>query len=83
MGNITLAVDDRTVERARTVARQQGTSLNALIRDYIERLAGQRSGTEVAEALGRLWTEGGGRSGGRRFERADGYEDRIGRTRLR
>lgn len=76
--NLTLSVDERALERAREVARQQGTSLNGLIRAYIERLAGQPSGTERAQALRRLWGEGAGRSGGYRFRRDDAYEDRLG-----
>jgi hypothetical protein len=81
--NITLAVDEKTVERARQVARQQGTSLNALIREYIERLAGQRSGLEIYQQLERLWAKGSGRSGGYKFRREDAYGERLGRSRLR
>jgi hypothetical protein len=76
--NITLSVDEQTVNRAREVARQQGTSLNALIRDYLERLAGVRGGSEILSELRQLWADGGGHSGGERFRRDDAYEDRIG-----
>ncbi len=65
--NITISVDEQTVNRAREVARQQGTSLNALIRDYLERLARVRSDDEILAELQQLWAEGGGRSGGDRF----------------
>ena len=44
--NLTLALNDATVERAREVARQQGTSLNQLVREYIEMLAGQLTGDD-------------------------------------
>jgi hypothetical protein len=81
--NITLAVDEKTVERAREVARQQGTSLNALIRDYIETLAGQRSGTAILAQLQDLWAIGSGHSGGQKITRDQAYEDRLGRPRLR
>lgn len=81
--NITLAVDEHTVERAREVARQQGTSLNALIRAYIEHLAGQRGGAEIFRQLERLWSEGAGHSGGRKLGRDDAYEERLGRPRVR
>lgn len=83
MANITLAVDEQIVERAREVARQQGTSLNALIREYIERLAGERSGAALYAQLELLWSEGSGRSGGRTFRRDDTYEERLGRSRVR
>lgn len=75
--NLTLSVDDRLVERAREVARQQGTSLNALIRQYIETLAGRRSGEELVRELDRLWSEGSGRSGGERIRREDAYAGRL------
>jgi hypothetical protein len=76
--NITLSVDEQTVARAREVARQQGTSLNALIREYIERIAGQRSGVAIYRQLEELWSEGGGHSGGRTPRREDAYEGRVG-----
>ncbi len=40
MANITLSVDDKTIERARDAAKAMGTSLNRLVRDHIERLSG-------------------------------------------
>lgn len=75
--NLTLSMDDELVERAEEVARQQGTSLNALIRQYIETLAGRRSGAEFARELEWLWAEGGGRSGGEPIRRDDAYAERI------
>ena len=81
--NVTLALDEAVVERAREVARQQGTSLNALIREYVEHLAGQRDAAELAREFKRLWDEGSGRSDGRRFRREELYEVRLGRSRLR
>jgi hypothetical protein len=81
--NITLAVDETLVARAREVARRQGTSLNALVRDYIEQLAGERSGPAIFRTLEQLWAEGSGRSGGRRLRREDAYEGRVGRARVR
>ena len=73
--NITLAVDESTVERAREVARQQGTSLNALIRELIERLAGVRSGSATLAELEQLWSEGSGHSGGAKIPREDAYQE--------
>jgi hypothetical protein len=76
--NITLAVDESTVERAREVARQQGTSLNALIRELIERLAGVGSGSATLVELEQLWSEGSGHSGGAKIRREEAYEERLG-----
>lgn len=81
--NITLSVEERTVERAREVARRQGTSLNALIRKYIEQLAGWRREDAILGQLEDLWTDGGGRSGGSQFRRDDAYKERLGRPRVR
>lgn len=71
--NITLSVDREAVERACEVARRQGTTLEALLRDYIGSLAGRRSPEELAEALRALWAEGAGDSGGRSIRREDAY----------
>ena len=75
--NITLSVDQDVVARARSVAEQQGTSLNALIRSYLETLAGRRALQQLASALEAIWQEEPGRSGGRRLRREDAYEDRL------
>lgn len=81
--NLTLSVDDQTLERAREVARQQGTSVNALIREYLERLAGTRSGAEILAEFERQWTQKLGHSGRHRIRREELYEDRLGRARVR
>lgn len=75
--NLTLSVEDEVVERAREVARQQGTSLNALVRQYLENLAGRRTGEQLARELEGLWAERSGSSGGGRFNRDEVYAGRI------
>jgi hypothetical protein len=75
--NLTLSVDEKAVERAREVARQQGTSLNALIRQYIENLGGKWSGEQILRELQRLWAESAGNSGGEPIRRSDAYEGRL------
>jgi EAL domain-containing protein (putative c-di-GMP-specific phosphodiesterase class I) len=75
--NITLSVDDEIVERARQVARRQGVSLNALVREFIEGVAGKRSGEALAKELQRQWKQGSGRSKGRKFTRDDLYAGRV------
>ena len=76
--NITLSLDEQVVERAREVARHQGTSLNALIREYVELLAGQLTGEEVLAEFEQLWQQAGD-SRGSRFNRDDIYEERMSR----
>ena len=84
--NLTLAVDDNLVEKARQVASRQGTSLQALVRQYIETLAGSREGAVLAERLEESWREADKllRSNPPRnykFDRDELYEDRVGRSR--
>jgi hypothetical protein len=78
--NITLSLDEAMIERAREVARQQGTSLNQLIREYVESLAGQLSGDEVLAEFDAMWKEPGN-SGGKRFRRDELYDERLARYR--
>jgi hypothetical protein len=67
--NITLSVDEKTAERARKVAQAMGTSLNQLVRDYMEQLAGQDDAAGTVAELRRLSMQSGGDSRGWRFDR--------------
>lgn len=58
MANLTLAINDEVLRRARIRALQQGTSVNALLRDYLERYSGfreerQRAKESFFEIMGR------------------------------
>lgn len=75
--NITLSVDEKTLEQAREVARQQGTSVNALIRGYLESLAGTRRGEVLAREILQLLEEHPGHSGGQQIRREDAYDGRL------
>lgn len=75
--NITLSVEDELLKQAREVARKQGTSLNDMIRSYLQTVVGARSGNALVEELDRLWDEHPGHSGGAPFDRADAYEGRT------
>lgn len=47
--NITLSVDERIAEAARSAAQAMGKSLNQAVRDYLEQLAGgQQIEAEIA-----------------------------------
>ena len=81
--NLTLSVDDKLVEKARQIASRQGTSLQALIRQYIETLAGSHEGDVLVELLEEHWREADKHlqrhpASRYRFNREDLYEDRIG-----
>lgn len=41
MANLTLTIDDDVLKRARFRALEQGTSVNAMVREYLEHLAGE------------------------------------------
>jgi hypothetical protein len=76
--NLTISVDEELLARARTLAAKQGTSVNALLRGFLETLVGKQPGELVADELLMLMGTQGGRSGGRKIGRDELYEDRIG-----
>ena len=43
MKNVTIALDEATLRDARRIAAERSTSLNALIRDFLERLTQRES----------------------------------------
>lgn len=67
--NITLSIDDRVVEDARKLAQARGTSVNQLVREYLEGLVRPRDAESYRVELRRLTAEGQGRSKGWRFDR--------------
>lgn len=74
--NLTVSVDDEVVRRAREVARQHGTSLNAMVRAYLESLAGRQRGAALVKRLEAQWKRSPGRSDAP-FTRDDAYADRT------
>jgi hypothetical protein len=72
--NVTLSVDDEVVARARDLASRRGTSLNQMIRDYLEELASDLSPDEILTELNTLWNAHAGDSGGQRWTREELHE---------
>ena len=70
--NVTLSVDDQTLARARKKAHSLGKSLNQLIRDYLEKLAGGDDPEKSIAEFKRL--SGTGNSRGWRFNRDEIHE---------
>jgi len=70
--NVTLSIDEQTVERARKRAEALGKSLNQLIRDYLQKLAGGDDAERSIEEFERL--SGTGNSHGHRFNRDETHE---------
>ena len=60
--NVTLSIDEQVVARARQIASVRGTSLNQLIRDYLEDLTRPGDVTAVIEELDTLWSGSTSRS---------------------
>ncbi len=73
--NITLAVDEQVVERARKAARAMGKSLNQAVRDYLEQLAGADQNALQIERFVESARNSPGRLDGWRFNR-DELHDR-------
>jgi len=48
MRNLTIALDEATLRDARRIAAERSTSLNALIRDFLERLTLRESQSRTA-----------------------------------
>lgn len=70
--NVTLSVDEKVVARARKKAEALGKSLNQLVRDYLERLAGVGDPERSIAELRRL--SGRGDARGWRFDRDEIHE---------
>ncbi len=78
--NITLSAEEQVVEEARSWAAAHGTSLNALVRDYLARFGSDPGREAAAGQFAKNAMDGAGRSetgtkftrggtyGGRRFE---------------
>jgi hypothetical protein len=74
--NITLSVDDEVVRLARLRADQMGTSVNQLVRDYLEKLAGKDDAAKIAAEFVRLSALTQGNSKGWKFNREEVHERR-------
>lgn len=72
--NLTLAVDERVVQRARKAARAMGKSLNQLIREYLDHVTATADPEAEIEELRTLSKQGRGRSRGWRFNRDEIHE---------
>lgn len=77
MGNLTIAIDDDVLRRARVRAAENGTSVNAVLRRELEHYAGGTPNLiERFVELENLVPDQGSRKG-RDWKREDLYRDRI------
>jgi len=81
MTNLTITVDDEILRQARIRAIEEGSSVNAVLRDYLARYVADRDRSERDRALLRGIVaharEHQGRSGGQRVRREELYEERV------
>lgn len=81
MASLTLTIDEELLRQARIRALEQGTSVNALVREWLENYADrdrQRRATERFLQIAERSHASSG-SGGRSWSREDLYEERMSR----
>lgn len=77
MANLTITIDDETLHRARLRALEQHTSVNALLRDYLDAFAAAGATWDQAtDAILRLSSEARSGRGDRRWTRDELHERR-------
>ncbi|HEY7387754.1 MAG TPA: DUF6364 family protein [Bryobacteraceae bacterium] len=72
--NVTLSINDDVIREARRRAEAMGTSVNQLVRDYLEQFVGKRDPAALAAELERLWKQDTGDSHGWKFNRDEIHE---------
>jgi hypothetical protein len=79
VANLTITIEDRLLRQARMRALEDGTSVNALLRSYLERYAGADDAAQALASFGRLarGSRASSGPGGRSWTREDAH-DRTG-----
>ena len=78
MTNVTLAIDDDLLKRARIKALEQGTSVNAVVRSFLETYAGAPDQQDALESFLELAERSEtGTSTKERRHRSDLYDERT------
>ena len=74
--NITLSIDDGIIQKARRRAESMGTSVNNLVREFLEQLAGKSDAEADANEFERLSRASKGNSQGWKFNREELHQRR-------
>jgi hypothetical protein len=76
MANLTIVIEERLLKQARARALEDGTSVNAVLRAYLERYAGIGDSNEALSAFARLAQQSPATSGeqGRTWKRDDVHD---------
>ncbi|HTW64666.1 MAG TPA: DUF6364 family protein [Bryobacteraceae bacterium] len=69
--NVTLSIDDQVIMEARRRAEAMGTSVNQLVREYLEQLAGKADLDANAAEFERLSRASRGQLAGWKFNREE------------
>jgi hypothetical protein len=79
MKNITLSVEEKVLDEVRVIAARQRTTVNAMVRDYLTRLASEEDRIgDARKGLQQLIEQSTGRLGPEYvWNREDAYEGRI------
>lgn len=73
--NITLSADEKLIKKAREYAKRHNSSLNNLVRSYLEQITNEINGEEAAQEFELLCTENAGESDkGYPFNRSEEYK---------
>ena len=75
--NLTLSADENLVRKAREYAAEHGTSLNRLVRSFLERLVGDVPREEAGREFAAIASGSPGNSYGQKPRRDEIYEDRL------
>jgi plasmid stability protein len=81
MASLTLTIEEDLLRQARIRALEQGTSVNALVREWLQNYADtdrQRSAAQGFLAVAKRSRASSG-AAGRNWTRDDIYEERVGR----
>ncbi len=78
--NLTITVDEEVLRRARIRALERGTSVNAVLREFLESYAGAAVESQARSRLAGLARRSTATSGpeGRRWTRSELYDARFG-----
>ncbi|MBZ5723960.1 MAG: DUF6364 family protein [Acidobacteriia bacterium] len=74
--NVTLAIDDELILEARRRAEAMGTSVNQLVRQYLEQFAGKSDADSDTREFEQLSRAAQGDSGGWKFNREELHKRR-------
>ena len=82
MANLTITIDDQLLKRARLRALERGTSVNALLRDFLEAFSHPEELHEARAAFAGLarGSDVGSGSGGRRWNRDELHDRQPGNS---